>query len=94
MAERYERFFQSTAPGELFRWAGEDQVRFAAWFPANINITPTHRFADAGPERFRNGLLGREASGQMSRRKFHGIRVLNLSFGEDAAQEPITKAVD
>ena len=56
-----------------FRRPGKNEEWFAALFFADVDVAPTHRFADAGAERFCNGLFARETRGQMRAGNFIDI---------------------
>ena len=43
---------------------------------------------------FRNGFFRGETRGQMARRKFHGCRILNFAFRENAMKETVAKAIE
>src|SRR6266498_408075 len=94
MAESNKGGGHSPLCGKFLRRSGKDQVRFAARLLSNIDVAPTHRFADAGAERFRNCFFSRETRSQMPRRKFHRHRILNLALGENTMEKTITKTVD
>src|SRR5438552_10489841 len=92
VAEGDQRGNHAALGRELLRWTGKDQKRFAVWFLANVDVAPTHRFADAGAESFGNRFLRRKTRGQMTRGKFHRHGIFNFAFGEDAMKKAIAEA--
>src|SRR6266567_1141447 len=79
--------------GKLLRWSRKYEKRFAAGLFANIDVAPAHRFADAGAECFRNGLLRRKPRSQVARWAFHRHRLFNLALGENAMKKSIPNTV-
>src|SRR5450432_539962 len=94
MAEADPDFHHAPFLRHLLCTAGQDRKRFAAFFLPNVEITPTHRFSDAGSECFRERFLGRKTRREMARRKFHRLRIGDLAFGENTLQKPVTEALD
>src|SRR4051812_48570670 len=78
---------------QLLRPTLEHDIGLTTFFPPDINILPPHRLPNPGPERLRQRFLRREPSPQMARRKFHRLRIRNLTFRENAFQKPFTKAL-
>src|SRR4030081_2540029 len=94
VAQGNERVCDAALFGEFFGAPGEDEKRFATWFLVHVDVAPPHRFADTGAECFRNGFLGGEPRGQMSRGKFHRHRVFDFATGKDAMEKFLAEAVE
>ena len=80
--------------GELLCTAFEDHERLTAPLPMDIDVAPTHRFTDAGAERFRDRFLGSEACREMARGIFHGLAIRDFAFREDAVEEALTETLE
>jgi hypothetical protein len=78
---------------KLLRRSRKNEKRFAARSFSDIDVSPTHGFADPGAERFRNSFLRRKTRSQMPGRKFHRHRVLNLAVGKNTMEKSISKTV-
>ena len=80
------------ARGEQFP-AGvmQEDVRFARFPAAYLDILPAKLGADAGAKRFRNGLLGGKASGDKWSRFAMGKTVGNFVGPEDAFHQAVAK---
>src|SRR6202162_4296468 len=94
VAEGDERGNYATLVREFLRGSGKDQKRFAVWFFSNVDVAPTHCFADAGPESFRNRFFRRKPRGQMTRGKFHRHGIFNFAVSEDGMKKAIPDARD
>jgi hypothetical protein len=79
---------------KLLRWSRKNQKRFSARFFLDIDVAPTHRFADAGAERLGDSLFGRKTRCQVTRWEFHGHRILNFAIGKNALEKTITKSIN
>jgi hypothetical protein len=81
-------------PGQFLRGAGKDKKWFSTWFFADVDVTPAHRFADAGAECFGYRFLSGEARGQMSRRKFHRHGIFDFLVGENAMKKAFAETIE
>jgi hypothetical protein len=84
----------ATLCSKLLRWPRKNQIWLTARLFANIDIPPTHRFANACAERFRHSLFRRETRSQMARWKFHRHRILNFAIGKNAMQKAISEPIN
>ncbi len=85
---------RSVASCCVLRTAFEDHERLSTCVAVHIDIAPAHRLANAGPEGFRDGFLGREARGEMARRKFHRLAIGDFAGSEDPMQEAFAKTLE
>ena len=94
VAEGNERGNYAALGREFLRGSGKDEKRLAVWFFLNVDVAPTHCFADASAESFRNRFFRCKTRGQMTRRKFHRHGIFNFAIGEDAMKKAIAEAID
>ena len=94
MAESDERRRYAAFCRELMRRSRKNEKRLTALFFLNIDVAPTHCFANASTECFRHSFLSRKTRSQMARRKFHRHRIFNLTLGKNAMQKTISKSVN
>src|SRR2546422_11211309 len=94
VAECDERMRYAPLRSKLLRGSGKDKKRFAAGFSSDVDVAPTHGFADSGAEGLRHSFLSSKSRGEMSRGKFHRHRILNFAICEDAMKKTVAKTIE
>src|SRR5262245_48101695 len=94
MAKRDERSGDAASRSEFFGRPGENKEWFTARLFLDVDVTPSHRFADSGAECFRNSLFRRETRSQVTGREFHRHRVFNLAIGKNAMKKTVAESVN
>src|SRR5882724_12134816 len=94
MAKRDECGSDSASCREVLSRPGQNKEWFAARLFLDVDVAPTHCFADAGAECLGNSLFCRETRSQMASREFHRHRVFNLAVGENTLEKTIAKSID
>ncbi len=94
MTECDKRGSDAALCSKLLRRSRKNQKRLTARSFSDIDVAPTHRFADASAKRFRNSFLCRETHSQMSRWKFHRHRILNFTVGKNTMEKSIAEPID
>lgn len=62
-------------------------------FFLDVDVAPTHGFADPGAERFCYRFLAGETRSQMALREFHRHRIFDFTICENAMQETISETL-
>jgi len=89
VAKTDPNLFYPAFASHLFRPTAQDDKRFATLFFLHVEIAPTHRFSNPGPERLRKRLLRRETRRQMAGREFHRLRIGDLALRKNTLQKAI-----
>ena len=76
------------------RAAMQLELRRTAGLSHYFDVTPQHALRVPGAERLHRGFLGREAAGEMNRRRMPPHAVRDFAFSENAAREAVAVAVD
>src|SRR5260370_26256634 len=94
VAERDEGRRDAALCSKLLRRSRKNQKWFASRSFLDVDVAPTHRFANAGAERFRHSLFCRETRSQMASRKFHRHRIFDLAVRENPMQKTISEPIN
>src|SRR5437762_7863834 len=94
MAKGNESRCDTTLCCEFMCWSGKDEKWLATRLFADVDIAPAHCLSNSRAERLRNSFFRRKPGSQMTRRKFHRHRILDLAIGKDTMKKPVAEAVD
>src|SRR5437667_10926438 len=94
VAQSNQRRCHAPFRGQFLRGSGENQERFAAFFLANVDIAPAHRFADSSAKRFGDRFLSRKSRSQMTRWKVHRHRIFDFALAKNAAEKFFAETIE